>query len=59
VWSYALAITPLVSIVVGSFLYAAGIRHPSIALRLGGIALMAGVPLAWLAVVLLATSAGE
>lgn len=54
---YALAIVPLLSVIAGSFVYAAGIRHPSIALRLGGIALMAA-PLVWIAVVLL-TASGE
>jgi hypothetical protein len=55
---YVLAISPLLSVLVGSFLYAAGIRRPSIALRLGGVVLMAA-PLAWIAVVLVVTSGGE
>jgi hypothetical protein len=54
---YALAIAPLLSVIVGSFVYAKGIRQPSIALRFGGIALMAA-PLVWIAFVLL-TSSGE
>jgi hypothetical protein len=56
---YVLAIAPLVSILLGAFICAAGVRRTNLSTRALGVVLMTMAPLAWIAWILIIAAGSD